>query len=98
MPGWTGAYDWMGTIPAAELPRQTQPATGMLVNANNRLVGDDYPHLLTRDWDPPLRAGRIEALLDAGQALDAERFAAIQLDITSPLASNSCPICWPARP
>ncbi len=91
VPGWTGAYDWIGTIPADELPRQAQPAAGMLVNANNRLVGDDYPHLLTWDWDPPLRAGRIEALLNAGQALDAERFAAIQLDITSPLAVEFLP-------
>lgn len=91
VPGWTGEYDWIGTIPAPALPRRLQPPRGLLVNANNRLVGDDYPYFLTRDWDPALRAQRIESLLDPARDLDVDRLAAIQLDITSPLALEFLP-------
>lgn len=91
VPGWTGAFDWVGTIPPAALPRRLDPPAGLLVNANNRLVGDGYPHLLARDWDPPFRAGRIAALLEGGRRLDADRFAAIQLDTRSPLAELFLP-------
>lgn len=91
VPGWAGTYDWLGTIPPAELPRRALPAAGLLVNANNRLVDGSYPHLLTHDWDPPLRARRIEALLAAAPTLDTDRFAEIQLDVTSPLAIEFLP-------
>jgi penicillin amidase len=91
VPGWTGAYDWVGTVPAADLPRQVKPAAGVLINANNRLVGDDYPYFLTSDWDPPLRARRIEALLGTSSDLTADRFTEIQLDIVSPLAVEFLP-------
>lgn len=90
-PGWTGTHDWVGTIPPADLPRRIEPAGGMLVNANNRLVGDDYPYLLTHDWEPTLRAERLEGLLDHAAALDAERFATVQLDVGSPLAKRFLP-------
>ena len=45
-----------GRSPPKRCHASCEPAAGLLVNANNRLVGDDYPHLLTRDWDPALRA------------------------------------------
>lgn len=91
VPGWTGTYDWVGTIPPEALPRQLRPAGGLIVNANNRLVGDNYPFLLTSDWDPPLRAQRIEKLLGSAHDLDADGFAAVQLDVTSPLATEFLP-------
>lgn len=91
VPGWTGEFDWIGRIPAPMLPRRLQPPHGLLVNANNRLVGDDYPYLLARDWDSPLRADRIESLLGPVRALGVDEFAAVQLDITSPLALEFLP-------
>jgi penicillin amidase len=91
VPGWDGGHDWVGTIPAGELPRQVRPAGGLLLNANNRLVGDAYPHLLTRDWEPALRASRLQALLGDAQDLDADRFARVQLDVVSPLAQEFLP-------
>ncbi|MEK0082198.1 penicillin acylase family protein [Benzoatithermus flavus] len=98
VPGWTGAYDWQGTIPADRLPREAAPARGLLVNANNRLVDGDYPYLLTRDWESPLRAERLEALLRNARGLDADRFAAIQLDIASTLADTFLPWLLAAEP
>ena len=91
VPGWTGAFDWVGMIPAHELPRAVDPPSGLLVNANNRLVGADYPHLLTAEWEGPYRAQRIEALLAEPGALDPDRFADIQLDVMSGLAADFLP-------
>jgi penicillin amidase len=91
VPGWTGAYDWLGTIPPAGLPRRSAPAAGLLINANNRLVDDGYPYLLTHDWEPALRATRLTTLLVDEGPLDADRFAAIQLDTASPLAEIFLP-------
>lgn len=91
VPGWSGDYDWVGTIPAPELPRRLQPPRGLLINANNRLVSNDYPWLLARDWDPALRAERIEALLGQARNLDVDAFEEVQLDVTSPLAMEFLP-------
>ena len=64
-PGWTGEYDWKGFIPFDELPQATNPPSGHFVSANNKIVPDSYPYFLSRDWDLPNRAERIEALLAA---------------------------------
>ena len=49
-PGWTGEFEWEGTIPYEELPETVDPESGFLVTANNRIVGDDYPHHITSEW------------------------------------------------
>ena len=48
VPGWSGDYDWQGWIPFAALPRALDPPDGLLFNANNRLVPQDYPYLPDR--------------------------------------------------
>ncbi|MBK1668755.1 hypothetical protein CKO28_12015 [Rhodovibrio sodomensis] len=86
-PGWTGEYDWTGTIPYDVLPRVRNPASGRLVNANNRLVGDDYPYLLAAHWPPPWRAARIDRLLDQAEgSADIAAMERILLDTRSPKA------------
>ena len=74
-PGWTGEYDWKGFIPFDALPQATNPASGHFVSANNKIVPDSYPYFLSRDWDLPNRAERIEALLaaDSGAEPGVER-------------------------
>ena len=97
VPGWTGEFDWQGTIPFAQLPRGLDPPDGVLVNANNRIVADDYPYLLTADWDPPHRARRIvEALDDHGNNLAS--FARLQADELSLLARDLLPLMLEAAP
>jgi penicillin amidase len=97
VPGWTGEHDWQGTIPATALPRALDPASGILVNANNRLVDESYPYLLAAEWEEPFRAARIEALLDRPGALDRAGFAGIQLDQVSGLARDLLPRLPPAH-
>jgi penicillin amidase len=89
--GADGRHDWIARIPYPELPRLARPPSGQIVNANNRLVGPEYPFLIARDWDPGLRARRIEAMLDGRSALTAEDFAAMQADRRSTLADDMLP-------
>src|SRR3954468_388727 len=79
-PGWTGEFEWDGTVPYEELPEVVDPPSGYLVTANNRIVGDDYPHHITSDWLDGFRAKRIEELLEATEQHDLESFEAIQTD------------------
>jgi penicillin amidase len=82
-PGWTGEYEWEGTIPYAELPEVVDPDIGFLVTANNRIVGDDYPHHITSEWLDGYRAKRIEQMLAESDRHDLEGFAAMQTDVLS---------------
>ena len=45
-PGWDKAYDWRGMIPFAELPWDYNPPGGMLVAANQPVIGGQYPRPL----------------------------------------------------
>lgn len=84
-PGWTGEFEWDGTVPYDELPEIVDPDEGFVVTANNRLVGDDYPHHVSSDWFDGARAARIEALLRASEAHDLDGFQAMQSDVRSDL-------------
>lgn len=79
-PGWSGEFEWDGTIPYEELPEVTDPESGFLVTANNRIVGDDYPHHITSEWLDGFRAKRIEELIAATDKHDVESFEAMQSD------------------
>jgi penicillin amidase len=79
-PGWTGEFEWEGTVPYDELPEVVDPESGFLVTANNRIVGDDYPHHITSEWLDGYRAKRIEELLEATEKHDFASFEAIQSD------------------
>lgn len=82
-PGWDTAYDWQGWIPFAEMPAQVDPLEGYVVTANNRVVGDGYPHWLTGEWLPHYRADRIVALIKERAPLSLADQAAIQTDAVS---------------
>jgi penicillin amidase len=80
--GTSGASEWQGEIPFEHLPSLINPASGLIVTANHRIVDETYPHELTYLWEPPYRARRILELLERG-GLDAADMAAIQGDIVS---------------
>ncbi|HEY6729924.1 MAG TPA: penicillin acylase family protein [Solirubrobacterales bacterium] len=79
-PGWSGEFEWEGTVPYDELPEVVNPECGYLITANNRIVGDEYPHHITSDWLDGFRAKRIEEMLKASEKHDLESFEAIQND------------------
>jgi penicillin G amidase len=91
-PGWTGKYDWKGFIPFDQLPQATNPPSGRFVSANNKIVPDGYPYFISRDWDLPNRAERIEQLLDRNPVQTPETSAAIEADTFSLMAKDLVPL------
>ena len=91
-PGWSGDYEWTGFIPFDALPQVLDPPSGRVVSANNKIVPDSYPYFLSRGWDLPNRAQRINELLDAAPKQSPEASAAIQADTLSPMAKDLVPL------
>ncbi len=90
-PGWDDAYDWHGYIPSAELPQLYNPESGKIVTANNKLVGDDYPHFMGVEFDAGWRAARIEELLNRKDRHTIRDMEETQLDNQSKLAEAFTP-------
>ena len=86
-PGWASEYEWQGYIPFDELPKTYNPADGYVATANNRVVVEDYPYMLSNDWAPPYRAERIVELIEqmssGAEKISVDDMAAIQADRTS---------------
>ncbi len=83
VPGWSGDYDWTGFIPFAELPMAKDPTSGLLINANNRVVDGAYPHLISADWPDPYRAMRIRGVLESVDEATVDDSLALQQDVVS---------------
>jgi penicillin G amidase len=81
--GTTDEGEWTGFIPFDKLPHVYDPPSGMIVTANARVVGRDYPYFLTREWSAPYRQRRIHELLSAKPKLTAEDFRRVQGDVYS---------------
>lgn len=84
VPGWTGEYQWQSYIPFKDWVRSYNPEKGYIVSANNKVVTDDYPYFISRDWAPPSRAKRIEDLLvkqiQQNKKLSVDFMAEMQMD------------------
>ncbi|KQU64412.1 MULTISPECIES: penicillin acylase family protein [unclassified Rhizobacter] len=91
-PGWDARYDWIGSVPAGETPREVDPARGWIATANQRIVGPDYPHFLTSEWAVPYRHQRIEQLLAATPKHSIASLRTIQRDQLSLAALKLLPV------
>jgi penicillin G amidase len=81
--GSTDAGDWEKFIPSDRLPTLYDPPSGIIVTANQRIVGSDYPYFLTHSWAHPYRARRIINLLSEKPKLDANDFRRVLGDVYS---------------
>lgn len=71
--GATTDGDWIGTIPFNELPHLYNPPSGLIVTANQRIVGTSYKYQqISRDAAPPWRARRLMQVLDVPRKLTAD--------------------------
>jgi penicillin amidase len=75
--------EWTSYIPTDKLPHLFDPPAGIIVTANQRIVGTDYPYFLTHSWAQPYRARRIFELLNQKPKLTTDDFRKIQADIHS---------------
>jgi len=81
--GSTDAGEWTSFIPFKELPHVFDPPSGLIITANQRIVGDSYPYFLTHSWAQPYRAKRISDLLNKKPKLNADDFRATLGDVYS---------------
>jgi len=81
--GSTDAGEWVKYIPIKDLPTLYDPPSGIIVTANQRIVGTDYPFFLTHSWAQPYRARRILELLNQKPKLTTDDFRRIQGDVYS---------------
>ncbi|MCR0980456.1 penicillin acylase family protein [Roseomonas populi] len=99
VPGWDGAHDWTGWVPFDSMPHAERPASGVLVNANNRVQPPGQEPFLGRDWYGDWRFRRIGELLRQRERQSPGDLAAIQADPVSLLAREMLPLLLsPARP
>lgn len=91
-PGWIAKYDWQGFVPYDQLPERFNPETGIIATANEKIVANDYPYFITRDWSLPYRGNRIRAELKAAPKHDLASFAKLQADQVSDLAREITPL------
>ncbi|MBO8142674.1 MAG: penicillin acylase family protein [Firmicutes bacterium] len=89
-PAWTGEYDWLGTIPKAELPRSYNPPEGFIVAANNLPASEPYLHYIG-DGFFPWRAWRIREVLEEADMVTLQDMRALQLDMTNVHARETLP-------
>lgn len=92
VPGWTGEYDWQGLIPFESLPEVINPTSQTIVNANNRVVGPDFPYPISAQWPAPTRAERIIEVLSEQPKWSAEGFRELQMDSVSMGAQGLLPL------
>ncbi|HWN10128.1 MAG TPA: penicillin acylase family protein [Pyrinomonadaceae bacterium] len=81
--GSSDAGEWTSFIPFKELPHVFNPPSGLIITANQRIVGTSYPHFLTHSWAQPYRAKRISDLLNKKPKLNADDFRATLGDVYS---------------
>jgi len=86
-----GDQPWRGFVPFDDLPHLENPASGVLVNANNRVSQEGHPTHLSREWYADWRFRRIHQRLAAQEVHGPAEFAAIQMDAVSLLAREALP-------
>ncbi len=92
VPGWDATYDWDGFIPFEDLPHEYNPARSYIRTANQKIVADDYPYLITKDWTLPYRADRIDQMLGERKSHSVASFHAMQADDKSLMALDLLPL------
>ncbi|HEU0252046.1 MAG TPA: penicillin acylase family protein, partial [Pyrinomonadaceae bacterium] len=86
--GSTDAGEWVSYIPVSKLPTVFNPPSGIIVTANQRIVGTDYSYFLTHSWAQPYRARRIFEMLNEKPKLTIEDFRRVLGDVHSIAGMN----------
>lgn len=91
VPGWDNRHEWTGYAEGDALPRIVDPASGVLVNANEPVSDTASQVFMTRDAVPDWRAARIHALLSRKTRFSVDDFASMQGDVTSTFVASLLP-------
>jgi penicillin amidase len=93
-PGETDKFDWKGYVPFDSLPYTYNPECGYLFSANNKTVGNQYPHYISEWFYLPYRADRIKQMLTEKDKFSIDDMKTLQSDQKSLLAQNTVPVIF----
>lgn len=82
--GAKGETEWDGFIPFENLPSSYNPASGMIVTANQNPWPENPGFRLNGEFAPPYRAVQIRALLERKKGWKPGDMLAVQADVYSP--------------
>ena len=91
-PGWDKAYDWRGTIPFAELPWVYNPPGGVLVAANQPVIGGQYPYHLGSSYSYGWRSQQLADRLRETSDLTLLEAELLFYDDTIRVAADLVPV------
>ncbi len=91
-PGDSDRFDWTGIVPFDQLPFTYNPPEGFVASANNRTVGENYPHNIGHWFDLPSRIDRIREMLATKEKFDVEDFKLMLADFRSKHAEKHLPV------
>jgi penicillin amidase len=81
IPGWSGEYEWTGEVPFEEMPHAFNPECGYILNCNNKIINEAYPHFLGNIWMNGFRARRIKELIESREKLSMQDHQDFQMDV-----------------
>ena len=90
-PGWDEAYDWRGMVPFAQLPWVYNPSGGVLVAANQPVIGGQYPYPVGSAYSYGWRSQEILEQLRDTSALTLDQAEALLYDDTIRVAEQLVP-------
>ncbi len=91
-PGWVAENDWDGYLPFDTNPHEINPASGIVVNTNNRLVDRPFPNHFSHSWGDSQRIQRALRMLNGREFHTLDSFIEIQSDTVSPTARTLLPL------
>ncbi len=81
--GADDAHEWTGYVPFEKLPSLFDPPWGIIGTANGRITPNNYPYLLSVEWDAPWRTERIYRVLESGKKFAPADMLALETDVYS---------------
>lgn len=96
-PGWDPRYDWRGTIAFAELPYVYDPPSGVIVAANQPVIGNQYPYPLGSQYSYGWRSQQIAERLDETRDVTLDDAERIFYDDTIRVAADVVPALLKVR-
>lgn len=94
-----GSYEWDGYLEIKKKPHLHNPASGLIITANENLTRLDYPYpeAIGYKWSDPVRGDRIAELFGNNRKMTMQDMAEIQNDHLSIPARNLVPFLKPLQ-
>ena len=93
--GWDPDQDWTEWISFDQLPRNINPESGYVANANNSVVTETYPYYIGRFWASGSRISRIRYLIEENEQSGLNTMQRMQSDIYSEHAAQLIEVLLP---